>query len=55
VESEAAVTINYKGQPLAEHRLDLLVENRIIVELKAQQKVPLAAESQLPESVTSTS
>ncbi|WP_227508275.1 GxxExxY protein [Marinobacter sp. P4B1] len=47
VESEAAVTINYKGQPLAEHRLDLLVENRIIVELKAQQKVPFAAESQL--------
>ena len=47
VESEAAVTINYKGRPVAEHRLDLLVENRIIVELKAQQKVPLAAESQL--------
>src|SRR5690554_2981415 len=54
VESEAAVTINYKGRPVAEHRLDLLVENRIIVELKAQQKVPLAAESQLVNYLKAT-
>ena len=35
------------GEPIAEYRLDLLVENSIIIELKAQQKLPLAAEAQL--------
>ena len=44
---EVPVTIHYKGEPIAEYRLDLMVENSVIIELKAQQKVPLAAEAQL--------
>ncbi len=47
VACEVPVVIHYKGQPIAEHRLDLLVENSVIIELKAQQKMPLSAEPQL--------
>jgi GxxExxY protein len=34
-DSQLTVPIVYKGQSLGEHRLDLLVENQIVVELKA--------------------
>lgn len=47
VASEVPVVIHYKGEPLAEHRLDLLVENSVIIELKAQKTLPLSAEPQL--------
>ena len=47
VESERPVSVYYKGQLVGEHRLDLLVENRVVIELKAQAKLPLGAESQL--------
>jgi len=47
VQCEVPVVIHYKGEPIAEYRLDLLVENSIIIELKAQQKMPLSAEPQL--------
>ena len=47
VESEVPVTVRYKGVPVADYRLDLLVERRVVVELKAQQRLPLAAEPQL--------
>lgn len=47
VASEVPVVIRYKGEPIAEHRLDLLVESSVIIELKAQQKIPLSAEPQL--------
>ena len=45
--SEQPVNILYKGVNVGEHRLDLIVEDRVIVELKAQQKMPISAESQL--------
>ena len=47
VESEKPVAVRYKGQVVGEHRLDLLVEERVVVELKAQQKLPIGAEAQL--------
>ena len=47
VQSELPVSIFYKGIKIGDHRLDLLVEDRVIVELKAQKQMPLAAESQL--------
>ncbi|GHD53903.1 GxxExxY protein [Marinobacter persicus] len=47
VQCEVPVVIHYKGESIAEHRLDLLVEDAVIIELKAQQKMPLAAEAQL--------
>ena len=46
-EHEKPIVVNYKGQEIGTFRLDLLVEDSIIVELKAQQKLPLGAEAQL--------
>lgn len=37
----------HKGEPIAEHRVDLLVENAVIIELKAQKQMPISAEPQL--------
>jgi GxxExxY protein len=37
-ESQVMVPILYKGKLLGEHRLDLLVENEIIVEIKAVER-----------------
>ena len=34
-ERQKPVTILYRGRPVGEHRLDFLVENRVVVELKA--------------------
>ena len=47
VQSEVPVNIAYKGHLVGEHRLDLLVNNTVILELKAQQRLPLSAEPQL--------
>ncbi|MCK7544307.1 GxxExxY protein [Marinobacter bryozoorum] len=47
VESEVPISVRYKGQVIGDCRVDLLVENRIIIELKAQQKLPLGAKAQL--------
>ncbi len=33
--AQAAVSVTYKGVPVGEGRIDILVENRLIVELKA--------------------
>jgi len=35
LESEREVPVSYKNQVVGRHRLDLVVENRVIVELKA--------------------
>ena len=32
---QLAITVSYKGYPIGESRLDVLVDNRLIVELKA--------------------
>jgi GxxExxY protein len=34
-ERQKIVTIFYEGKPVGEHRLDLLVENLVVIELKA--------------------
>jgi len=47
VEAEKPVNIYYKQCLVGEHRLDLLVEGKIILELKAQKNLPPAAEPQL--------
>ncbi|MAK51985.1 MULTISPECIES: GxxExxY protein [Marinobacter] len=47
VQCEVPVVIHYKGEPIAEHRVDLLVENAVIIELKAQKQMPISAEPQL--------
>lgn len=47
VQAEQRVTIFYKGQNVGLFRLDLVVENRVIIELKAQKVLPQGAEAQL--------
>ncbi len=47
VQSEVPVSVNYKGQVVGEHRLDLLINEAVVLELKAQQRLPLSAEPQL--------
>ena len=37
-ESQAAVPIRYKGQLIGDYRLDLLVENEVIVEVKSVER-----------------
>ena len=41
VESEVSLPVNYKGQKVDDEgfRIDLLVENRVVVELKSVEKV----------------
>jgi GxxExxY protein len=36
-ERQVSVAIGYRGVPVGEHRLDLLVEKRLVVELKASE------------------
>ncbi|PVY70813.1 GxxExxY protein [Tamilnaduibacter salinus] len=47
VEQEWPVQIFYKGTDVGEFRLDLVVERRVILELKAQKTLPRGAETQL--------
>jgi GxxExxY protein len=46
-ENQVIVPILYKGKQLGEHRLDLLIENEIIVELKAVERYEPVFEAQL--------
>jgi GxxExxY protein len=39
VHAQLAIPVVYKGQSLGEHRLDLLVEDQVIVELKAVDRL----------------
>lgn len=47
VSTEVPVQITYKGKRVGQHRLDLVVENKVILELKAQPTLPKSAEPQL--------
>jgi GxxExxY protein len=47
VQCEVPVAIHCKGEPTAEQRVDLLVENAVIIEVKAQKQMPISAEPQL--------
>ena len=44
---QVPVRLSYKGCEISGHRLDLLVENEVIVELKSLQQLPPIAVSQL--------
>jgi GxxExxY protein len=46
-ESQVVVPVMYKGNTLGECRLDLLVENEIIVELKAVERMDTVFKAQL--------
>lgn len=45
--NQVSVPILYKGQNLGDHRLDLLVENQLVVELKAVDRFDPVFQAQL--------
>jgi GxxExxY protein len=47
VSREASVRINYKGELLASQRIDMIVDNKVIVETKAGADLPHYARHQL--------
>ncbi len=47
VESEKSIVVTYEGRPVGNHRLDLVVEKRIVVELKAVEDLSQAHYAQL--------
>jgi GxxExxY protein len=44
---QAPITVNYKGQCVGEYFADILVEDRVIIELKTAQKIEKIHEAQL--------
>jgi GxxExxY protein len=44
---ELAVSVCYKGRHVAWQRLDMVVDNRVIIEIKATEKLPAFASRQL--------
>ncbi|MGC2322238.1 MAG: GxxExxY protein [Terriglobales bacterium] len=44
---QVAVPVVYKGQRIAEHRLDLLVEDAVIVEIKSVERIDPVFEAQV--------
>ena len=46
-EAQVPVTVQYKSVMVGEYFADIVVENRVILELKAQQKLPQASRAQL--------
>lgn len=47
IEAEKPIVVTYEGRPVGNHRLDLVVEERIIVELKAIEDLSQAHYAQL--------
>ncbi|MBM2886265.1 GxxExxY protein [Chromobacterium phragmitis] len=47
VRAQASLCVHYKGQVVGEYFADLLVEGRVLLELKAQEKLAAIHEAQL--------
>ena len=45
--SQAAMMVGYKGAVIGEYLADIIVEDRVVLELKAQIEMPRLAEAQL--------
>jgi len=54
VEKEAPVEVRYKGTVVGDFRADILVEKRIIIELKAVREINPAHEAQLVNYLNAT-
>jgi GxxExxY protein len=54
VEREVPITIYFKGEPVGQHRIDILVEGRIIIEIKSSERVNDIAKRQLRNYLTAT-
>jgi GxxExxY protein len=44
---QVALPIEYRGRPLGEHRLDLIVEEKVVIELKSVERFDPVFEAQL--------
>jgi len=44
---QLVIPVNYKGQPIGEHRLDFLVEDAVVVELKSVERFDPIFEAQI--------
>ena|SRR5688572_4877419 len=53
-ERERAIVVNYKGLSITGQRVDLIVANCIVVELKAASKIDLAHEAKLVSYLRTT-
>ncbi len=51
---EVPVNVYYKGVPVGEYRADIIVDDRLILELKSIQKLLPAHEAQLVNYLTAT-
>src|SRR5215813_6012049 len=47
VDREVGVIVYYRGEPLARQRLDMVIDNRVIVEVKATEQLHPTASAQL--------
>jgi GxxExxY protein len=54
VEREVRVPVEYKGHPLGWQRLDLVVDDRVVVEIKASELLPPHARRQLLSYLVAT-
>ena len=46
-ESQVPISVRYKGKIVGEYFADILVQNKVILELKAQEKITGAYEAQI--------
>jgi GxxExxY protein len=46
-ERQVAIPVNYRGHVIGEHRLDLLVEDTVVVELKSVERIEPVFEAQV--------
>ena len=54
VEREYPVTIVLDGEELGTHRLDMLVQGRVVIEIKSTETIAVAAKRQLRSYLTAT-
>lgn len=52
--SEVPLPVIYKGQVVGDYRADIIVENKVVLELKAQKQLPVIAEAQLMNYLKAT-
>jgi GxxExxY protein len=55
VESQVPITVRYKGEVVGEYVADLLLEGRVIIELKTVDKIEKLHEAQLMHYLKATS
>jgi GxxExxY protein len=55
VRREVTVVIHYKGEPLTTHRLDMLVDEKVVVEIKSTAQLPTFSKRQTLNCLRATS